>query len=78
MKKLPSQRSMFGHHWPVPVSETPFEWRFAGGQIMSRFKCYLDSLSPQKTVRVWQNILDPRMVVYIDDARVGPRIVHED
>ena len=47
---------------------------------MARFKCYLDSLSPQqkKNVRVWQNIVDTRMVVYIDDARVGPRIVHED
>ena len=32
IKKLPSQRSMLGHHWPVPVSETPFEWRFVGRQ----------------------------------------------
>ena len=51
IKKLPSQRSMLGHHWPVPVSETLFEWRFAGGPIMARFKCYLDSLSPQQKKR---------------------------
>ena len=49
---------------------------------MARFKCYLEvfplNKKKKKNVRVWQNILDPRMVVYIDDARVGPRIVHED
>ena len=48
--------------------------------MMARFKCYLDSLSPhnKSVVRVWQNFLDPRMVAYIDDANVGPRILHED
>ena len=51
--------------------------------MMDRFKCYLNSLSPHKknpsdVVRVWQNFLDPRMVAYIDDAHVGPMIVHED
>ena len=53
--------------------------------MMDRFKCYLDSLSPHKKknkkktsdVKVWQNFLDPRMVAYIDDAHVGPMIVHE-
>ena len=82
IRKLPSQHSMLGHHRPGPVSETPFKWcwRFAGGPMIARFKCYWDSLSPhrKKVVRVWQNFLDPRMVAYIDDAHVGPRIVHED
>ena len=82
-KKLPSEHSMLAHHWPIPVSEMPFKRHFAGGPMMVRFKCYLDSLSPykkhaKKTVRVWQNFLDPHMVAYIDDAHVGPRIVHED
>ena len=56
--------------------------------MMDRFKCYLNSLSPHKkkhkktnkpsdVVRGWQNFLDPRMVAYIDDAHVGPMIVHE-
>ena len=61
--------------------ETPFKWRFAGGPMKARFKCYLDSLFPHKknkNVRVWQNFLDPRMLAYIDDAHVGLRIVHED
>ena len=35
-KKLPSKHSiLLGHH--RPASETPFEWRFAGGPIMIRF-----------------------------------------
>ena len=46
--KLLSQHSMLGHHWPVPVSEMPFKWRFAGGPMMARFKCYLESLSPHQ------------------------------
>ena len=29
-----SQHLMLGHH--RPASETPFKWRFAGGQIMAR------------------------------------------
>ena len=89
IEKLPSQHSMLGHHRPVPFSETLLKWRFAGGPTMDRFKCYLDSLSPHKkkqtnkkktsdVVRDWQNFLDPRMVAYIDDAHVGPMIVHED
>ena len=82
IKKLPSQHSTCGHHRPAPVSKTPFKWRFAGGPMMARFKCYWDSLSHHrkktKNVRVWQNFLDPRMVAYIDDAHVGPRIVYED
>ena len=67
---------MLGHHRPVPVNETPFKW-----PMMVGFKCYLDSISPhikKNVVRVWQNFLDRRMVAYIDDAYVGPRIVHED
>ena len=42
---------MLGHQRPVPVSETPFNWRLAGGPMMARFKCYLDSLSPHKKKR---------------------------
>ena len=43
---------MFGHY--RPASETPFKWRFVGGPMMSRLKCYLDPLSsnPKKYVRV--------------------------
>ena len=37
--KLPSQHSMFGHHWHA--SETPFKWRFAGGLMMASLKWYL-------------------------------------
>ena len=48
IQKLPSQHSVFGHHRPVPVSETPLNWRFTGGPMMARFKCYLDSLSTHK------------------------------
>ena len=47
-KKLPSQHLMLGHHRPTPVSETPFKWRFTGGPMMARFKCYWDSLSPHR------------------------------
>ena len=32
--KLPSQHSMLGHH--RHTSETPFQWRCAGGPIMAR------------------------------------------
>ena len=32
--KLPSQHSMLGHH--RHASETPFQWRFAGGPMMAR------------------------------------------
>ena len=32
--KLPSQRSMLGHHWHA--SETPFKWRFARWPMMVR------------------------------------------
>ena len=32
--KLPSQYSMLGHH--RPASQTPFQWRFAGGLMMAR------------------------------------------
>ena len=64
--KLPSQHLMLGHHWPVLVSGTPFKWRFAGGPMMARFKCFLESLSPHqknpKKTKRWQNSLDPRMV----------------
>ena len=57
IEKLPSQHSMLGHHRPVPVSETPFHWRFAGGPMMDRFKSYLNSLSPhKKTVRRCQSL----------------------
>ena len=31
--KLPSQHSMFGHHWPA--SETPFKWHFTGGPMLA-------------------------------------------
>ena len=31
--KLPSQHSMLGQH--LPTSETPFQWRFAGGQMLA-------------------------------------------
>ena len=33
IKKLPGQHSLLGHH--RPASDTPFEWRFAGGSTMS-------------------------------------------
>ena len=48
--------------------------------MIARFKCFWDSLPLIKNVvRVWQNFLDPRMVVaYIDDAHEGRRIVYED
>ena len=39
--KLPS-------HSPVPVSKRPFQWHFAGGPMMARFKCCLGSLSPHQ------------------------------
>ena len=49
--------------------ETPFKWRFAGGTMMARFKCYLlfgSSLSPHKKTPgldpLLQNILNPRKV----------------
>ena len=32
-----------GYH--RPASETPSKWRFAGGPMMVRFKCYVDPLS---------------------------------
>ena len=61
---------MLGHHWPAPVSETPMIARalIATGIVFPLIK----------NVRVWQNFLDLRMVAYIDDAHVGPRIVHEN
>ena len=31
-----TQRTVSGHH--RPTSETPFEWRFAGGPIVARFE----------------------------------------
>ena len=31
---IPSNHLIAGHHWPA--SETPFEWRFAGGPIVAR------------------------------------------
>ena len=46
--KLQSQHSMLGYHWPVPVSEMPFNGLFTGGPMMARFKCFLDSLSPHQ------------------------------
>ena len=33
--KLPSQHSMVGHYWHA--SETPFQWRFAGGPMNAHF-----------------------------------------
>ena len=42
--KLPRQHSMVGHH--RHASETPFQWRFAGGPMMAQLKRYLDPLSP--------------------------------
>ena len=55
---------------------------------MARFKCYLESLSPHQRKKkqkyvvkldpLWQNFLDLRVVAYIDDVHVDPRIVHED
>ena len=39
---LPSQYSMLGHH--RPASETPFQWRFADGPLMARFKWHLDRI----------------------------------
>ena len=35
------------HH--LPTSETPFQWRFAAGSMMARFKCYLDHSSPHQS-----------------------------
>ena len=34
--KLPGQHSMLGHH--RPASEAPFQWHFAGGQMIAHFK----------------------------------------
>ena len=44
--KLPSQHSLSGHH--QHASETPFKWRFAGGSMMARLKCYLDPPTPHQ------------------------------
>ena len=43
---------MLGHH--RHASETPFQWRFAGGPMMARLWWYLDPPSPHqlKTVKV--------------------------
>ena len=37
---------MLGHH--QHASETPFKWRFAGGPMIARLKCYLDPPTPLK------------------------------
>ena len=80
IEKLPSQHSMLGHHRPAPISETPFKWRFAGGRMVARFKCYWDSLSTHKKrcQRLAKLSGSAHGVAYIDDAHEDPRIVHED
>ena len=55
--KLPSQHSLSGYHWPV--SETPFQWRFAGGPMMAHLKWYLDPLSSSTTKKRTLSKLDP-------------------
>ena len=40
--KVPSQQLMLGHH--RHASETPYNWRFAGGLMMAGLKWYLDPL----------------------------------
>ena len=36
---LTRQQTILGHY--PPISETPLEWRFAGGPILTRFMCLL-------------------------------------
>ena len=72
--KLPSQHSMLGHHQPVPVSETPFKWRFAGRPVMARFKYFLDGLTPHKKKKKKSQSL----AKLSGSAHGGPRIVDED
>ena len=59
---------MVGHY--RHASETPLQWRFAGGSMMATFKWHLDPLSISSTKKthknsvlypLWQNILDLRM-----------------
>ena len=69
--KLPSKRSMFGHH--RPAGETPFNWCFAGviwcfagSPLIALFGSSLPSLEFKKNVvrdgPLWQNLLDPHML----------------
>ena len=44
---LPIQHSMLGHH--RRASETPFQWRFAGGLLMARLE---DPFSPHQTKKI--------------------------
>ena len=37
---------MLGHH--RLASETPFQWRFAGGPMIAHFRCYFDPPSPHQ------------------------------
>ena len=59
--KPPSEYSTSSHH--LPASETPFQWRFAGGRfasgpMMTQLKRYLDPLSPDQQKKKLSN-LDP-------------------
>ena len=53
--KLPSQQPMFGHY--RPASETPFNWRFAGGPMMAQLYRYLDPLSPHQIKKIKKNVI---------------------
>ena len=48
--KLSREHLMLSRHWHA--SDTPFEWRFAGGPIEARFEWYLVPLSPSKSLKV--------------------------
>ena len=47
-KNYKATKSAFniGHH--RPTSETPFKWRFAGGQIIAHVNRYSDPISPHQ------------------------------
>ena len=80
--KLPSQHSILGLHRPVPVSETPFKWRFAGGPMMPMPALsailIVSPLIKKKHCHMAKLSGSAHGGLYIDDAHVDPRIVHED
>ena len=46
LKSQPRQHAVFEHY--RPTSETPFDWRFAGGPMMTRF--YMHILIGNRTI----------------------------
>ena len=47
----------------LPASETPFKWRFAGGSMMTSFKCYLALVNTILVLFNKKNVI-----------RIGPRL----